>query len=165
MTVKHWETPLFLLFVLPSVICGGWASASVAAEPLLTPIADTLLDSGAGRLSAIKPSLIRAPALGASAPMQIPVGEADGDEQRGYILTPAPRMMSDSKHDFSDSALDPVGSPGSAGMLPAAQSPTLSLTDFVSEASALSGPPQQGVMTLHRQYRDAMTEGPPPDHP
>ncbi len=152
---KAVEASLLLMLSSPSYEC--WPSVGLAAEPLSTPVADSLLDQTGGRLSAIEPSLIRAPAPGALAPMQIPVGETDGGESHGDILRPVHRMM-------SDATLDPVGNLGPAGMLPAAESPVVP-TIFVGEASSLSGSPRQGVMTLDRGYRDAMPAGPPPDHP
>ncbi len=156
--------PLLLLSI---VFSGGWASASFAAEPQSTLVTDSLLDQTADRLSVIEPSLVYAPALGALVPMRVPVGETDGDKQRGYILRPVSRMMPNSMYDFSDSALDPVGSLGLAGMPPSAEPRTLSLspTDLVGEVSALFRSPQQGVSTFDRGYRDAMPGGPPSDHP
>ncbi len=149
----------FLLFVsLLSLLYGGQAAGILAAEPPSMPVADFLSDRAADRLSSIRPSLVPAAPVGAPAPMQIPVGEADGGEQRGHILGPAPQII-------SDSTLDPVGNLGPAGSLPAIQSRVLSATETISDASALSGSPRQGVMTLDRGYRDAMPGGPPSHHP
>ncbi len=161
MRVNTLLLPLFLSSALS--VCS--ATASLAADPPLTPVADILSDRAADRLSAIEPSLVRVPALGALASRQMPVGEADDDERRGHILKPVPRMMSDPTHDASDLALDPVGNLDSAGMHPAAQAHMASSAESVTEVSSSFGSPQQGVMTLDRGYRDAMTGRPLPDHP
>ncbi len=157
MRSKHGETFLPLLF-LSVVFCGGLASASLGAEPPSTPIADSLLDRAADYLSVIEPTLVRAPVLGSLAPMQIPIRDVDGNEQRGHMLVPVPPMN-------STSPLDPVGDFGPVDQLPRIQSHLVSSTESVYESSALSGSPRQGVMTLDRGYRDAMPGGPPSDHP
>ena len=147
-----------VLLTLSSISYECWASVGLAAEPPSTPVADTLLDQAAGRLSVIESSLVRAPAMRMSAPMQIPIRDADGNEQRGHILVPVPPMN-------SDSPLDPVGDFGPVDQLPGIESHLVSSTESVNEISTLSGSPRQGVMTLDRGYRDAMPGGPPSDHP
>jgi hypothetical protein len=147
-----------LLLALSSLSYGCWASLGLAAEPPLASAADSLSDRTADRLSAVEPSVVRGPALGALAPMQVPIGETDGGEPHGDILRPVPPMA-------FDATLAPAGNLGPAGMLSANQSHMLSPTETVDEASASVRSPQQGVMTLDRRYRDAMPGGPPPDHP
>jgi hypothetical protein len=147
-----------VLLTLLSISYGCWLSVGLAAELPSTPVADTLSDRAADQLSVIEPSLVLAAPISEPAPMQIPVGKTGGDEQRGDTLVPVPRMMSDS---ISDPAkqLDP------AGVVLSIQSHLLSSKESVSEVSALSGSPRQGVMTSDRGYRDAMPGGPPLDHP
>ncbi len=156
MNLRRCETILLLTF--SSVIYGCWPAVGLAAEPPSTQIADSLSDRAAYRVSVIEPSLVQTEPMGAPVPRQIPVGEADGGEQRGHILGPAPRMM-------SDSTLNPVKNLDPVGVVPAIQSRMLSPTETVDEASASFRSPLQGVMTLDRGYRDAMPGGPPPDHP
>ncbi len=146
-----------LLLTLSSIGYGCWPAVGLAAEPSM-PVADSLVDQAADRLSVVESSLGLAPALGSPAPMQIPVRETDGGETRGHILRPVTGLT-------FDLTLYPAGNPGLADTLPATESYLLSSTESVNESSALSGSPRQGVMTLDRGYRDAMPGGPPSDHP
>jgi hypothetical protein len=138
---------LVLFLLLWGLHTWNWASASLAAEPPVAPLA-------------------RAAALGAQAPMQIPFEQADGDEPQGQVIEAVPGMiMSDSSHEASDSAVAPAGSLGPAGMLPTIQSRILSPAELVSESSAAVGCSQQSGMESDHDCREDTAEGPLPAYP
>jgi len=129
---------LFLCWILLSVFGGGWATTSLAAEALLTPLEGPLSDRGADRVLAIEAALDREAPLAALAQTQFPVEEAGAEGQNDYALGTVPRLaVSVPATDVGDRTLVPAAPLGS--------------TDSPSVVESLIPSSTHGISSIHPQ--------------
>jgi hypothetical protein len=115
--------PFFLCLLWLSVLGGGWASASRAAELPLAPVQDTLADHGAARMRAIDTPLAQDVWFGVPLQTVVPVGATGTDERQRRVLVAVPPVLSAGfTPDTFGGALEPVDSLGSGAGRPDVQS-------------------------------------------
>jgi len=113
----------FLCLVWLSVLGGGLATVSRAAEAPLTPVEDTLSDRAPGRMLAVETPLGREVSLGVPLRKVTPAEPAGTDEQQSRALWAVPPVVPvGSAPDAFAGALAPVDSLGSVVGHPDVQS-------------------------------------------